>query len=75
MVKNRLKWFQGITKQLIPYQFEFRQSRCTTDPIAALTTGILDGFKEGKTTTTAGFFDIKTSFDIINRRVIIKNLQ
>ena len=74
IVNNRLMWFLEKTQNLSPQQFGFRQGRNTIDPIAAITTDILNGFKQNKT-TTAIFFDFEKAFDTINRQAIIKNLS
>ena len=74
MVNNRLIWFLEKTQKLSPQQFGFRPGRTTIDPIAALTTDILNGFKERKT-TTAVFFDLEKAFDTISRKTIISNLK
>ena len=47
--------------------------RSTIDPIASLTSDILNGFKEGKT-TTAVFFDFERAFDTISRKTVVNNL-
>ena len=74
MVNNRLIWFLEKSQKLSPQQYGFRPGRTTIDPIAALTTDILNGFKEKKT-TTAVFFDFEKAFDTISRNTIISNLK
>ena len=74
LVNNRLIWFLEKTLKLSPQQFGFRPGRSTVDPIAALTTDILNGFKERKT-TTAVFFDFEKAFDTISRHTIMENLK
>ena len=74
MVNNRLMWFLEKTHKLSPQQYGFRQGRNTIDPIAAITTDILNGFKQNKT-TTAIFFDFEKAFDTINRQTITTNLR
>ena len=74
MVNHRLIWFLEKTQKLSPQQFGFRPGRCTIDPIASLTTDILNGFKEKKT-TTAVFFDFEKAFDTISRGTVISNLK
>ena len=74
MVNNRLIWFLEKSQKLSPQQYGFRPGRSTIDPIAALTTDILNGFKERKT-TTAVFFDFEKAFDTISRQTIISNLK
>ena len=74
MVNNRLMWFLEKTKQLSPRQYGFRQNKTTIDPIGALTTDILNGFKDKKT-TTAVFFDFEKAFDTISRQTILSNLM
>ena len=67
-------WYLEKTQNLSPQQFGFRQGRNTIDPIAAITTDILNGFKQSKT-TTAIFFDFEKAFDTINRQTILNNLN
>ena len=74
MVNNRLIWFLEKTQKLSPHQFGFRPGRSTIDPIAALTTDILNGYKTKKT-TTAVFFDFEKAFDTISRNTIVSNLK
>ena len=74
MINTRLKWFLEKNQKLSSQQYGFRQERNTTDPIAALTTDILNGFKNQKT-TTAVFFDFEKAFDTISRRTIIDSLS
>ena len=74
MVNNRLMWFLEKTQKLSPQQYGFRQGRNTIDPIAAITTDILNGFKQNKT-TTAVFFDFEKAFDTIDRQTITTNLD
>ena len=74
MVSARLVWFLEKNKKLSPHQFGFRPGRNTTDPIAALTTDILNGFNDSRT-TTAVFFDLEKAFDTISRNTIITNLS
>ena len=73
MVNNRLMWYLEGSKKLSSHQYGFRQGRTTIDPIAALTTDILNGYKDGKT-TTAVFFDFEKAFDTISRNTIVNNL-
>ena len=73
MVSARLVWFLEKNAKFSPHQYGFRPGRCTMDPIAALTTDILDGFSDSKT-TTAIFFDLEKAFDTISRHTIITNL-
>ena len=74
IVNTRLIWFLENNQKLSPQQFGFRPGRSTIEPIAALTTDILNGFKERKT-TTAVFFDFEKAFDTISRHTIISNLK
>ena len=73
MVNSRLVWYLEKTEKLSSKQYGFRQGRTTADPIAALTTNILNGFKDGKT-TTAVFFDFESAFDTISRNTVVNNL-
>ena len=73
MVNARLVWFLEKNEKLSPHQYGFRPGKNTTDPIAALTTDILNGFNDSKT-TTAVFFDLEKAFDTVNRYTIITNL-
>ena len=73
LVNSRLMWYLEKTEKLSSKQYGFRQGRTTADPIAALTTNILNGFKDGKT-TTAVFFDFESAFDTISRRIVVNNL-
>ena len=70
MINARLKWFLEKNQKLSPQQYGFRQERTTMDPIAALTTDILNGLKNWKT-TTAVFFDFEKAFDTIIIIIII----
>ena len=67
MVGTRLVWFLEKNKKLSPHQFGFRPGRNTKNPIAALTTDILNGFNDSK--TTASIF-----FDTISRYTVITNM-
>ena len=73
MVNSRLMWHLERTQKLSFHQYGFRQGRTTIDPIAILTTDILNGFKEGKT-TTAVFFDFEKAFDTISIKTRVNNL-
>ena len=57
----------------MPQQFGFRENRSTIEPIAQLTTQILNGFIN-KQITIAISFDIEKAFDTINQELIIENL-
>lgn len=74
IVNKRLIWFLEKTQKFSPQQFGFRSGRSTIDPIASLTTDILNGFRERRTTTTV-FFDFEKAFDTISRNTIITNLK
>ena len=74
MINLRLVWFLEKHHLLTPHQYGFRQNRNTIDPIARLTTDILDGFSI-RQSTTAIFFDIEKAFDTINRVCITSSLR
>ena len=74
MVNKRLIWFLEKTHKFSPQQFGFRPRRNTIDPIASLTTDILNGFKERRT-TTAVLFDSGKAFETASRNTIITNLK
>ena len=68
MVNKRLIRFLEKTHKFSPQQFGFRPRRNTIDPIASLTTDILNGFKERRT-TTAVLFDIGKAFETASRNI------
>ena len=53
-------------KKIDNRQFSFRKQRSTIDAIAKITTKIIDEFRR-KEKSTAIFFDIKKSYDKVNR--------
>ena len=65
---------RGEKSILSPQLYGFQQEKTTADPIAALTTDILNGFKKHKT-TTAVFFNFEKAFDTISWRTIMNNLS
>ena len=73
MVNSRLVWFLEKYHHLAPQQYGFRQNRNSIDPIAALTTDILNGFSN-RQSTTAVFFDVEKAFDTISRPSVIESL-
>ena len=74
MVNSRLMWYLESEKKLSKCQYGFRPNRSTMDPIASLTTNILNGFAERRN-TAAIFFDLEKAFDTVDRGYILKNLQ
>ena len=74
MVNKRLIWFLEKAHKFSPQQFGFRPWRNTIGPIASLTTDILNGFKERRT-TTAVLFDSGKAFETASRNTIITNLK
>ena len=65
MVNARLMWYLERHKKLSAQQYAFRENRSTIEPIAQLTTQVLDGFTN-KQITIAVSFDIEKAFDTID---------
>ena len=73
MVNTRLTWYLERNERLSTQQFGFRKNRSTIEPIAQLTTQILNGFMN-KQITIAISFDIQKAFDTLNQDLVIDNL-
>ena len=74
MINSRLVWYLEKNRKFSMHQYGFRKGRSTMDPVASLTTDILNGFSR-RHITTAVFFDLEKAFDTIDRGLIISNLE
>ena len=74
MTNKRLVWYLEKEKKIDDRQFGFRIQRSTTDAISKLTTKILDRFRR-KEKTSAIFFDIDKTYDKVNRKKTLEQLE
>lgn len=74
MVNSRLMWWLEENNKISDKQFAFRKNFSTIEPIAQLTTEIMDQFNQSKP-TTAVLFDIEKAYDTIDRNKIIQTMR
>ena len=75
MKNKRLVWYLEKEKKIYDRQFGFRKQRSTIDAISKITTKILDGFRRRKEKTAVIFFDIKKTYDKVNRHKTLEQLE
>ena len=74
MVNASLMWHLEKHKKISQQQYGFREKRSTIEPIAQLTTQVLNGFTNNQITIAISF-DIEKAFDTIDQTTILNNLN
>lgn len=73
MINTRLVWHLETNKLLSPFQFGFRKTRSTLDPLLRLSNQIQQGFAK-QSQTIGVFFDLEKAYDTTWHYGIIKKL-